>query len=304
MKRQSRVIRRSGVVSSAGAAGLSSIRPSSVPVPEDTKRWTAMKAKRRLGVSDLAISRFSLLFTADPWRLSFRLPASLSLLDEDGEDMATLFDFQSPPIPNPFLRSLNENESSGSSSRSESGESSSMSSGCRQRRRPRPPTPLPTDALAHRRPRPMTRAPRPSWIWSRRCWASVRFGARASSGFVACTRRVYGCASFSLPPEEEDEAWQGDNEYYARAFVTLSRSRCPSPAASPLLPLPHVPSPRTRVPFPLATLHLGSDAAATRALRREFAAIAAIPSPSTIATTTTLSHAPAVYLDLQPPPTS
>ncbi|KAJ7908671.1 hypothetical protein B0H13DRAFT_2016199 [Mycena leptocephala] len=227
IKRQSRVIRRSTV-------GLSSIleEPSSVPENSSTKstekkaKKNSMKAKRRLGVSDLSIPHTSPLFTAvqglddADWRL--RLPAAL--LEDTTEEDAT-FDFPRPPLP--IFESPNsyESESSGSESGegSRSGSESPMSSGM-----PTTPTPSPTTET----------------YVATELQAQCVIRCKSIKPLTITKRSVSPIppvpSSSTAPSSSEDnEVWQDDDEYYAAhasGFITLAPPLPPSFPCSSALP--------------------------------------------------------------------
>ncbi|KAJ6547126.1 hypothetical protein B0H19DRAFT_254389 [Mycena capillaripes] len=228
IRRQSRVIRKSTASSAALTSILEepiTVAESSTNVAEKKSKKNSMKAKRRLGVSDLSIPHTSPLFTAvqgldDPeWRL--RLPASLS---EDPRDDTT-FDFPRPPLPNFASPISEESESSGSESGegSRSGSESPMSSGM-----PTTPTPSPTAE---------------SYVASELQGQCV-IRCKSIKPLTITKRSVS-----PIPPvpsssqvqlgQEEDEAWQDDDEYYtahASSFITLAAPLPPSFPSSAALP--------------------------------------------------------------------
>ncbi|KAJ7034616.1 hypothetical protein C8F04DRAFT_1101580 [Mycena alexandri] len=170
IKRQSRVARRSRAMSIVGL-GLASILEDPEPAidltsnssveqdeeysPVKSTKKNSMKAKRRLGVSDLAIPRTSALFTAvqgvdDDAHAEWRLRLSLSDDSGNSKDDTESFDFPRPPMLDlPSEESESSSSSGGSSSSSSSSGSSSNSSDTRQAPPSRPPprTPMPTDAV-------------------------------------------------------------------------------------------------------------------------------------------------------------
>ncbi|KAJ7679702.1 hypothetical protein B0H14DRAFT_3177580 [Mycena olivaceomarginata] len=242
-KHQSRVIRRSTL------SGLTSILEEE-PAPELTKN-NSMKAKRRHGVSDLAIPRTSPLFTAVQ-----RTPC----LDSDYECPRP-----SPPLP----------RCDSPSSESEGSRSGSASPSVKRAAHD-------AHALAHRgelrrrggaqgagghslqnhqaardrqarpcRPsRPRPRPPRRATTSRRSSRGRRSFGAKPSKPLAIVKRAVSPippppqpvASTSTLPPadeceEEDDDAWQDDDEYYAAhagSFITLAP---PLPPVLPCLPL-------------------------------------------------------------------
>ncbi|KAJ7836482.1 hypothetical protein B0H14DRAFT_3870782 [Mycena olivaceomarginata] len=206
IKRQSRVIRRSTLSS------LSSILEEE-PAPELTtpKKSNSMKAKRRHGVSDLAIPRTSPLFTAVQ-----RTPC----LDSDYECPRPC-----PPLPRCDSLTSDSSESEGSRSRS----ASLVSSGL-----PTTPTPSPTaesyNVAAELKGQAFIRC---------KTIKPLAIVKRAVSPVPPPPQPV---ASTSMLPaadaceEEDDDAWQDDDEFYAAhagSFITLAPPLPPSFPASP-----------------------------------------------------------------------
>ncbi|KAJ7034613.1 hypothetical protein C8F04DRAFT_1101575, partial [Mycena alexandri] len=153
IKRQSRVARRSRAMSIVGL-GLASIVEDPEPAidltsnssveqdsPVKSTKKNSMKAKRRLGVSDLAIPRTSALFTAvqgvdDDAHAEWRLRLSLSDDSGNSKDDTESFDFPRPPMLDlPSEESESSLSSSGSSFSGSSNSSDSL---------PTTPTPSPT----------------------------------------------------------------------------------------------------------------------------------------------------------------
>ncbi|KAJ7670639.1 hypothetical protein DFH06DRAFT_139978 [Mycena polygramma] len=226
IRRQSRVTRRSTVVSSAG---LSSILEEPESSTEKNSKKNSTKAKRRLGVSDLSIPQTSPLFTAvqglddAEWRL--RLPL------EDAKEDAT-FDFPRPPLPI-FEPISDESESSGS----ESGEGSSSASESPMSSLPTTPTPSPTaesyDATELQGQCVIRcKSIKPLTITKRS--VSPIPPVPSSSALPPCS-----VSPPSPHAADEEDAWQDDDEYYtahASNFITLTAPLPPSfpiSAASP-----------------------------------------------------------------------
>ncbi|KAJ6469262.1 hypothetical protein C8R45DRAFT_1078627 [Mycena sanguinolenta] len=289
IKRQSRVLRRS-VVSGAGLSSIledpepicvlePTITPSS-STAEETKptKKNSMKAKRRLGVSDLSIPHTSPLFTAvqgldfehditseescSEWRL--RLP------DDEDEDDTMIFDFPRPPSVCSVASKSSESSGSGSGSTSPT---TSVSSGL-----PTTPTPSPTlegcaaaaattcvvrcksikPLTITKRSRSASPNPPPA---SEPASCSSSPAASSSSLRPAPHVEVVGAAEDEAEDEDED-AWQDDDEFYAThasGFITLT------PPLPPSFPSAALPSPS---PFsPPST----STSSSLRAVRRESA---------------------------------
>ncbi|KAF7348676.1 hypothetical protein MVEN_01386400 [Mycena venus] len=278
IKRQSRVIRRSTVVSSAGLCSILEEPTESITTEKKPKK-NSMKAKRRLGVSDLSIPHTSPLFTAvqglddnSEWRL--RLP---EVLLEDGADDTT-FDFPRPPIPifgSPHSDEL-ESESSGSegSEGSRSGSESPMSSGM-----PTTPTPSPTAesyvaAEAELRGQCVIRCKSiKPLIITKRSVSPIPPPVPSSSTLPAASSSASRVAD-EYREDNDNDAWQDDDEYYAAhasGFITLAPPLPPSFPSSSAAALPATPA-----------------ASTARAVRRESAIIPA---------STTVSTRPSVQLD-------
>ncbi|KAJ7670693.1 hypothetical protein DFH06DRAFT_1320618 [Mycena polygramma] len=208
IRRQSRAIRKNTVVTTAG---LDSILEEP-EITEKKSKKNSMKARRRLGVSDLAIPRSSPLFTAvqglddAEWRL--RLPM------EDTKEDAT-FDFPRPPLP-VFEPISDESESSGS----ESGEGSSSGSES-------PMSGMPTTPTAE--------------SYELRGQCVIR--CRSIKPLTINKRSVSPIPPVpSLPlcesAAEGQDVWQDDDEYYtteASSYITLT---APLPPSFPALPAP------------------------------------------------------------------
>ncbi|KAF7348704.1 Vacuolar DHA amino acid exporter [Mycena venus] len=206
IKRQSRVLRKNTVASSAG---LSSIleEPTDTITTEKKPKKNSMKARRRLGVSNLSIPHTSPLFTA------------VQALD-DSERIAR------PPIP--VFESSDELESSGSDS---SGEGSSRSGS----ESPMPTTPSPTKetyAVA-------------AGQCIIRCKSIKPLTLTKRSVSPIPPMPIHSLSEPSSPePATDDEdatAWQDDDEYYAThasGFITLAPPLPPSFPTSTSAALP------------------------------------------------------------------
>ncbi|KAF7338854.1 hypothetical protein MSAN_02208400 [Mycena sanguinolenta] len=250
IKRQSRVLRRSVVLS-----GLSSIiedpEPSSVlePIiiptedePKPTKK-NSMKAKRRLGVSDLSIPHSSPLFTAvqgpdfdDDNDTDSCLEWRLRLPDDEDEDDTMVFDFPRPPSS---LSSSSSSSRSGSTS-----PTSIISSGL-----PTTPTPSPTLESCAAAAAVATTTTSQCVV---RCKSikplTITKRSRSVSPIPPACPDFLPLFFLSLveDEDEDDDAWQDDDEFYAAhagGFITLSPPLPPSfPSAalpSPFAVLPH-----------------------------------------------------------------
>ncbi|KAJ7672799.1 hypothetical protein B0H14DRAFT_1010690 [Mycena olivaceomarginata] len=213
-----------------------------------------MKAKRRHGVSDLAIPRTSPLFTAvqrTPW------------LDSDYECPRP-----SPSLPRCDSPTSDSSESEGTRSRSASPVSSGL---------PTTPTPSPTaesyDVAAELKGQAEIRC---------KTIKPLAIAKRAVSPVPPPPQPV--ASTSTLPAadeceEEDDDAWQDDDEYYAAhagSFITLAPPLPPSFPASPscesLLMSAALPSSRA--------LRRESAIIPTASVRRSPAVRASIPIPT------------------------
>ncbi|KAJ7183218.1 hypothetical protein C8R46DRAFT_1066297, partial [Mycena filopes] len=276
IKRQSRAIRKSTVL----PVGLSSILEDSeessgaesatAPSTDRKTKKNSMKARRRLGVSDLSIPRTSQLFTAvqgdSEWRLRAR-----NALAENSSDEET-FDFPRPPMP------------SFESPTSELGESSSGS----ESGMPTTPSPSPTlDAFS-------TTELGQCVI---RCKSIKPLSVSKRSSSPASSS-----SSASLSSESDEEGqWEDDEFYAAHAsnFITLSPPLPPSFPASPSSTSfslsPSSASIRSTSTSSLAS----SSSAATRAAHRESAVI---PAPAPYRSSVRLNRPISIPSRAPPPP--
>ncbi|KAJ7745753.1 hypothetical protein B0H16DRAFT_1558097 [Mycena metata] len=243
IKRQSRAIRKF-------PAGLSSILEDSeessgaesvnAPFTDKKTKKNSMKAKRRLGVSDLSIPRTSPLFTAvqddSEWRLRARNSQAENSSDEE------TFDFPRPPMP------------SFESPTSELGESSSGSdSGM-------PTTPSPSPTLD--------------------AFSSTELGqcvirCKSIKPLTLSKRSLSPAPSFASSGDEEGQ-WEDDEFYAAHAsnFITITP---PLPASFPASPssTSFSLSPSSSS---IRSVSTSSSSSAIRAAHRESAVIPA-PAP-------------------------
>ncbi|KAJ7154528.1 hypothetical protein C8R46DRAFT_1117603 [Mycena filopes] len=292
IKRRSRVARRSRAMSIVGL-GLTSILEDAEPVVDLSssssdahdqeeeelqhlpQKSNSMKAKRRLGVSDLAIPRTSPLFTAvqgvdaDNWQLRL----SMVLDDASASKDDTVLDFPHPPVLE--LPTVDESESSASSSGSSSFSGSdsgaesptSVSSGL--------PTPSPSPTVD-------------SYLEAQcviRC-KSIK-PLTITKRAVSPVPPVPSSSSISPPsspthsqsPSDDEDQWEDDLYYasHARGYITLSPPLPPSfPRRESAFILPSFASTSTSgvptrapPPPPIITHSRSSSSLRTLAPRRE-----------------------------------
>ncbi|KAJ7737749.1 hypothetical protein B0H16DRAFT_1571689 [Mycena metata] len=279
IKRQSRVARRSRALSIIGLASIledpePTIDLTSNPTVEEeenvkTTKKNSMKARRRLGVSDLAIPRTSALFTAvqgvdDDAHAEWRLRLSLSDDSGDSKDDTESFDFPRPPLLDlPSDRSGSSSSSySGSSSSSSSSGSSNGSDSV-----PTTPTPSPTlESYAAAQGQCVVRCKsiKPLMITKR----SERAVSPVPAVPIASTPRSgldrEGEQNAQLEDDQDEEDMLDDYYYasHARSYITLSPPLPPSFPRRESVLIPATSSSSTHRPPPIVT-HSRSSSSAT-----------------------------------------
>ncbi|KAJ7034601.1 hypothetical protein C8F04DRAFT_568227 [Mycena alexandri] len=269
IKRQSRAIRKSTVLSVGLASILEDSEESSgaesvnTPFTDKKTKKNSMKARRRLGVSDLAIPRTSQLFTAvqgdSEWRLRARNSQAENSSDEE------TFDFPRPPMP------------SFESPTSELGESSSGS----ESGMPTTPSPSPTlDAF--------------STTELRQC--VIR--CKSIKPLTLSKRSSSPAFSSASSASDEEGQWEDDDEFYAAHasnFITITPPLPPSFPASPSSTSFSL-SPSSSS---IRSVSTSSSSSATRAAHRESAVI---PVPAPYRASVRLNHPISIPSRAPPPP--